>query len=105
MNCASIPFGLLICFLCCQVVIAAPPAAPDFVGTYHLESMTKQGQVVPTNFAGITIILKANGEEVKNVTDLQQILNKAANGTVKLEGVFPGYEGVYTYSLKLASGE
>jgi S1-C subfamily serine protease len=51
------------------------------------------------------IILKANGEEVKDVTGLQQILSKAANGTVKLEGVFPGYEGVYTYSLKLASGE
>jgi hypothetical protein len=60
-NCASIPFGLLICFLCCQVVIAAPPAAPDFIGTYHLESMTKHGQIVPTNFAGITIILNANG--------------------------------------------
>jgi len=24
---------------------------------------------------------------------------------VKLEGVFPGYEGVYTYSLKLNAGE
>lgn len=61
MNCASIPFVLLICFLCSQVVSAAPPAAPDFVGIYHLESMTKQGQVVPTNFTGISIILKANG--------------------------------------------
>ena len=28
-----------------------------------------------------------------------------SSGTVKLEGVFPGYEGVYTYSLKLNSGE
>jgi hypothetical protein len=60
-NYASIPIGLLICFLCGQVVIAAPPAAPDLVGTYHLESMTKHGQVVPTNFAGITIVLNANG--------------------------------------------
>lgn len=49
------------------------------------------------------IILKANGEEVKTVEDFQKIIEKSS-GTVKLEGVFPGYEGVYTYPLRLTSG-
>jgi serine protease Do len=50
------------------------------------------------------IILKANGQEVKSKEELEAILGKAS-GTVKLEGVFSGYEGVYTYPLRLSSGE
>jgi hypothetical protein len=40
---------------------------------------------------------------VKTVEELQKILEKAS-GTVKLEGVFSGYEGVYTYPIRISSG-
>jgi serine protease Do len=80
-------------------------ASLDMKGGVVVKSIQENGLMDKARVQEGFIILKANGEEVKNVTDLQQILNKAANGTVKLEGVFPGYEGVYTYSLKLASGE
>jgi serine protease Do len=80
-------------------------ASLDMKGGVVVKSIQENGLMDKARVQEGFIILKANGEEVKNVTDLQQILNKAANGSVKLEGVFPGYEGVYTYSLKLASGE
>jgi serine protease Do len=80
-------------------------ASLDMKGGVVVKSIQENGLMDKARVQEGFIILKANGEEVKNVTDLQQVLSKAANGTVKLEGVFPGYEGVYTYSLKLASGE
>ena len=80
-------------------------ASLDMKGGVVVKSIQENGLMDKARVQEGFIILKANGEEVKNTTDLQLILNKAANGTVKLEGVFPGYEGVYTYSLKLASGE
>ncbi len=41
---------------------------------------------------------------MKSVEDFQKIVEKANGGNVKLEGVFPGYEGVYTYPLRLTTG-
>ena len=80
-------------------------ASLDMKGGVVVKSIQENGLMDKARVQEGFIILKANGEDVKNVIDLQQILVKAANGSVKLEGVFPGYEGVYTYSLKLASGE
>jgi len=37
---------------------------------------------------------------VKNVDDLKAILG-SAQGTVRLEGIYPGYEGTYGYPLNL----
>ncbi len=80
-------------------------ASLDMKGGVVVKSIQENGLMDKARVQEGFIILKANGEEVKDVTGLQQIISKAANGTVKLEGVFPGYEGVYTYSLKLAAGE
>lgn len=46
------------------------------------------------------IITRANGQEVKTVEDLNEVL-KSANGQVQLEGVYPGFEGTYGYPLNL----
>lgn len=46
------------------------------------------------------VITKANGKEVNNVDDLRKIL-EGASGSVKLEGVYPGYEGVYPIVINL----
>ena len=79
-------------------------ASLDVKGGVVVKSITENGLMDKSRIQEGFIILKANGEDVKSVDDLQQILNKAANGTVKLEGVFPGYEGVYSYPLRLSSG-
>jgi S1-C subfamily serine protease len=75
----------------------------DVKGGVVVKSVTENGLMDKSRIQEGFIILKANGEEVRNVDDLQRILGKV-NGTVKLEGVFPGYEGVYTYPLRLSTG-
>jgi C-terminal processing protease CtpA/Prc len=50
------------------------------------------------------IITRVNGNEVKTVEEFRKVI-ETAGGSVKLEGVFPGYEGVYTYPLRLNPGE
>ena len=48
------------------------------------------------------IITSVNGKEVKSVDELKSAL-KGVTGTVKLEGVYPGYEESYGYPLNLGS--
>lgn len=77
----------------------------DLKGGVVVKAITENGLMDKSRVQEGFIILKANGTDVRTIDDFQAVLNKAGNGTVKLEGVFPGYEGVYTYSLKLNSGE
>ena len=77
----------------------------DMKGGVVVKSITENGLMDKSRVQEGFIILKANGQDIKNIDDLQAVVAKAGNGTVKLEGVFPGYEGVYTYSLKLSAGE
>jgi S1-C subfamily serine protease len=49
------------------------------------------------------VILKANNQVVTSVDELRKVL-EASSGTVKVEGVYPGYEGVYNFVLNLNSG-
>lgn len=46
------------------------------------------------------VILKANNEKVNTVDELRKVLEKAS-GSVKVEGIYPGYEGVYNFVLNL----
>jgi serine protease Do len=49
------------------------------------------------------VILKANGQEVKNVEEFRKIV-EASTGSVKVEGVYPGFEGIYPIVIPLGSG-
>ncbi len=46
------------------------------------------------------VITSVDGQSVNSVEELSSILNNS-NGTVRLEGVYPGYEGTYGYPLNL----
>lgn len=46
------------------------------------------------------IITSINDQPIKNMDELKQIL-KNSSGNVKLEGIYPGYEGTYGYPLNL----
>ena len=48
------------------------------------------------------VITSLNGIVIKNTDDLKAALEKnKSSGTVKLEGIYPGYEGSYGYPLNL----
>jgi S1-C subfamily serine protease len=49
------------------------------------------------------VITKANGKEIKNIEDLKKAV-ESASGSVKLEGMYPGYDGVYPIVVNLGSG-
>jgi serine protease Do len=78
-------------------------ATLEVKGGVVVKSVTENGLMDKSRIQEGFIILKANGEEVKTVEEFQKIMEKST-GTVKLEGVFPGYEGVYTYPLRLSAG-
>ncbi|MBC7851500.1 MAG: PDZ domain-containing protein, partial [Chitinophagaceae bacterium] len=48
------------------------------------------------------VITKANGKDVKNVEDLRKVI-ETSSGSVKLEGMYPGYDGVYPIVVNLGS--
>lgn len=48
------------------------------------------------------VITSVNDEEVKSVDDLEKKL-KNSNGTVRIKGIYPGYEGVYGYPLNIGN--
>jgi len=49
------------------------------------------------------VILKVNGQDVFTVEEFRKALEASGTGSVKLEGVYPGYDGAFTYPLKLNS--
>lgn len=46
------------------------------------------------------IITTVNGQDVKNADELGKYMNNGT-GRLKLEGIYPGYNGTYTYQVKL----
>ncbi len=51
------------------------------------------------------VILKVNGKDIVTVEEFRKAIESAGNGTVKLEGIYPGYsDGVFSYPLKLGDG-
>lgn len=47
------------------------------------------------------VITSVDGQPVKSTTELMAILKKSKGGTVRLEGIYPGFEGTYAYPLNL----
>ena len=50
------------------------------------------------------VIVKANGKDVSNIEELRKIVD-SSTGTLKLEGMYPGYDGVYPVVVTLKSGQ
>jgi len=48
------------------------------------------------------VIIKANGKEIKSVDELRKAV-EASTGSIKLEGMYPGYDGVYPIVVNLAA--
>lgn len=51
------------------------------------------------------IITSVEGEQIKNVTDLDRALSQNKGRKIKIEGIYPGYENTYPYPLDLSDVE
>jgi len=67
-----------------------------------LVKKTGNGPLKNTRMQDGFVITSVDGQEVKNLDDLKAILS-TAQGTIRLEGIYPGYEGTYGYPLNLSN--
>jgi Do/DeqQ family serine protease len=75
-------------------------------GGVLVKSIDANGLFSKTRMDEGFVILKVNGNEVLTVEDFRKALDNAgSSSSIKLEGVYPGYDGAFTYPLKLNSDE
>lgn len=74
----------------------------DISGGVQVQKIDPKGLLKNTRIQEGFIITSIDGQDVNSIDDLKNILNNSA-GTVKLEGVYPGYDGTYGYPLALNS--
>jgi len=75
-------------------------------GGVFVKSIDANGLFSKTRMDEGFVILKVNGNEVLTVEDFRKALDNAgSSSSIKLEGVYPGYDGAFTYPLKLNSDE
>lgn len=71
-------------------------------GGVLIKSINSRGVLSKVRIQEGYVILKANNKEVKSVEELRKVIDEAT-GTVKLEGMYPGYEGIYPIVINLNS--
>jgi serine protease Do len=69
-------------------------------GGVVVSKITEGGAIGRTRMQPGFVITSVNGQEVDSLEDLAKILGNI-NGPVRLEGIYPGYDGTYTYPLNL----
>jgi Do/DeqQ family serine protease len=69
-------------------------------GGVKVNQIGEKGALSKTRMEDGFVILKVNGKDVLNVEQFKAELEKAS-GSVKLDGMYPGYEGIFSYPLSL----
>ena len=69
-------------------------------GGVEIKSIGSKGLMSKVRVQEGFVILKANNEKVLSIEDFKKQVDKAEK-TVKVEGIYPGYEGVYNFILNL----
>jgi S1-C subfamily serine protease len=87
-----------------EFVTLTPAQAKELgiTGGVVIRTITGRGLMSKVRVQEGFVILKANNETIKTVDDFRKVLEGAS--TVKVEGIYPGYEGVYNFVLNLNSG-
>lgn len=70
-------------------------------GGVVIRSIGTQGLMSRVRVQEGFVILKANNKAVTTVDEFRSEVEAAADGSVKVEGIYPGYEGVYNFVLNL----
>ena len=73
-------------------------------GGVVVKSIDEKGLFSKTRMEDGFIILKVDGKDVYTVDDFRKAIEGAGSGSVKLEGIYPGYDGAFTYPLQLNGG-
>ncbi|NII27747.1 PDZ domain-containing protein [Pseudoflavitalea sp. X16] len=71
-------------------------------GGVVIKAITGKGALSKVRVQEGYVIVKADGKEVKTVDDFRKIM-ESASGNVKVEGMYPGYEGIYPIVIPMNS--
>ncbi|HVM87084.1 MAG TPA: trypsin-like peptidase domain-containing protein [Puia sp.] len=74
-------------------------------GGVVVKSIHDNGIFSKTRMEDGFVILKMNGKDIYNVEEFRKALESTSGNSVKLEGVYPGYDGSFTYPLNLNGGQ
>ena len=72
----------------------------DIAGGVVVKKINPGGPLSNTRMDPGFIITSVNGTDIKNTDELGQLLGSGYD-QIQLEGIYPGYKGVYTYKIKL----
>ncbi|MBN8880264.1 MAG: trypsin-like peptidase domain-containing protein [Sphingobacteriales bacterium] len=72
----------------------------DITGGVVVKKIKDGGPFSGTRMEQGFIITTVNGQDIKNADELGRYLENGT-GRIKLEGIYPGYNGTYTYQVKL----
>jgi Do/DeqQ family serine protease len=76
----------------------------DVKGGVVIKSIGSRGLLSRVRVQEGYVIIRADGKDVTSVDDLRKILENA-KGSVKLEGIYPGYEGVYPIVINMDNAD
>ncbi len=71
-------------------------------GGIVVKSIAENGPFSKTRMEEGYVITKVNGKEVLTMDDFKKEVDKSVN-EIKLEGMYPGFEGIFPYKLKIGS--
>ena len=71
-------------------------------GGVVVKSISEKGAFTKTRMEEGYVIIRVNGKEVLTLDDFGKEVEKST-GEIKLEGMYPGFEGIFPYRLKLNS--
>lgn len=74
----------------------------DIAGGVVVKKINPGGALSKTRMQEGFIITSVNGNDITSIDDLKNALT-GQSGTVRLEGMYPGYDGTYTYPLNLGN--
>ena len=80
-------------------------AAANEISGGVLVKKIKEGLLKATKMQDGFVITSVNEQEVKTVDELKEALKLAKGSTVRLMGIYPGFQGTYAYPLNLGGGE
>lgn len=72
----------------------------DINGGVLVKSIGSNSPLAKTRMQEGFVITSVNGVEINSIEQLARVLGRS-DGTVRLEGMYPGYDGTYTYPLNL----
>jgi len=86
-----------------ETVSKKDAATYNIKGGVRIKSIDEKGAFSKTRIEEGFVITKINNKEVLSVEEVRKELEKIPSGSVKVEGVYPGYEGVYPYTIKIGT--